>query len=418
MWKVVPILEGKYWGYSMTRKNHLCLGLLCIGLALCISTPANAGWGASFGSSGSTGSSYGSFGASVGHASSGGSYGSFGSHGSRGSLFGGLFARHHWGSHGSSGGSSGGSWGSSGAHRHASYSFGSSGGSNGSSGGSSGGSGLFHGGLINKLRAHHHKKMAWLRSHGSSGGSWGSHGSSGGSWGSHRHVSHYGSSGGSSGGSHYSASPVYSDPAYAEPAYDVVDPVETGEPAAEDAGDEIPVSPIDADSASTLGNGSLMVTLPVDAKLFVNGKETTSTGAERQFTSKGLKPGYRYPYHLKAVLDVNGQEIVRTKEVSLRAGETSQLAFDFDAPVATSLTVLLPENAELELAGSKTNSTGAKRSFTTDKLGEGEVWSDYRVVVTMDLDGRTVTKEQTIELRGGESRTLVFEGAADQVASR
>lgn len=161
-----------------------------------------------------------------------------------------------------------------------------------------------------------------------------------------------------------------------------------------------------------------MVTLPTDAKLFVNGTETSSTGPQRQFTSKGLKPGYRYPYNLKAVLKVDGREVVRTKQVSLRAGETNQLAFDFGGKVETTLTVVLPENATLELAGSQTNSTGAKRSFTTKKLSEGQIWSDYRVVVSVDLGGRTVTKEQTIELRAGESRTLTFDVDADQVASR
>jgi uncharacterized protein (TIGR03000 family) len=181
---------------------------------------------------------------------------------------------------------------------------------------------------------------------------------------------------------------------------------------------DIPIAPLEDSTSLKNTSGSLLVTLPADAKLFVNGKETVSKGNTRQFASKGLTPGYRYPYSLKAVLNVDGQEVVRTRQVSLRAGETNQLAFDFNTPVETNLTVYLPRNARLELAGSQTSTTGAKRKFTTKKLSEGQVWSDYRVVVSIDRDGRTITKEQTIELRGGESRTLTFDVDSEQVASR
>lgn len=460
----------------MTRKNHHSLGILCIGLALCISSPALAGWGSSFGGGGSfgssgslggsTGSSGGSFGSrsfvSFGSRSSfGGSHGSFGSHGiGSGSLLRSIFAKHR-----SSLGSSGGSGSSGGTTVLSSWSGGSSGGSTGgSSGGSGGSSGLFHGGLINKLRSHHQKKMAWLRSLGSKGsrGSKGSSGSSGGSWGgSVGSSSHGGSWGGSSGSwsgsSAIVSSPVvsapivsepiysepaynavYSDPIYAEPSYEAGYPVESydGGIPIESYDSGIPVegtiiegTPIEAapietaplmegvDNAPT-NKGSLTVSLPAEAKLFVNGRQTKSEGGKRTFVSKGLKSGYRYPYTLKAVMNLNGKEVVTTKKVSLRAGDARNIAFKFDVPVATNLTVHVPKNARLELAGSRTRSKGTTRTFVTKKLSEGEAWEDYRVIATINVGGRTITKEQTITLRGGEQRTLNFEFDDQQLAAR
>jgi uncharacterized protein (TIGR03000 family) len=193
-------------------------------------------------------------------------------------------------------------------------------------------------------------------------------------------------------------------------------PVEPSMPAEPTpAESSIPVEPIDPTSAST-GDGTLHVSLPADAKLFVNGSPTSSTGTSRQFISKGLKAGLKYPYEVKAVVDINGQEVVKTKQVSLQAGSSARLAFDF-TPVATELTIRLPENAELELAGSKTRSTGSVRKFVTKKLADGQVWSGYKIVVSVEQDGRTVSKEQTIDLKGGEDQTLSFE-FDQQVAAR
>ena len=473
------------WGFSMTRSKHLGRGLLCLCLAACLTSPAAAGWG-SWGGSWGSGGSHGSHGFR-----GAGSYGSFGS-----------TTRSFWHRHasyssmGSSKGAS--SYGSLGASYASlgSSSFGSYGSHGGGSWGSSSGSygsGLFHGGLISKLKAHHQQKMArWkarLASRGSSGGSWGGS-SGGGSWGgssggsSHGSWSSYvgGSShGGSSGGSVSYSVPtystpvvsdpvvvdsysdpvvhgdVYSDPVYSEPAYS--DPVYGGEVvsdgvvygdsssyydggitesydgaaesydgsvidgggssvlegASEAADDFVPLPDNTSTDADT---GILMVSLPSDAKLLVNGHQTTSEGDLRQFVSGGLKKGFRYPYELTAVMQVNGKDVKRSKTVNLRAGQSVRLNFEFPMQVETKLTVQLPKDAELVLAGAKTVSKGSERQFTTTKLTAGQVWSDYSVVVSLNRDGRTITKEQTIKLTGGESRKLTFDFDSDQVAAR
>lgn len=189
--------------------------------------------------------------------------------------------RHHgsWGSSGGSWGSSGGSWGSSG-------------GSWGSSGGSWG---------------HHHHRY-YGGSWGSSGGSWGSSGgSSGGSW---------GSSGGSSGGVIIHQSPAQSPM-----------PTETDKPAP-----PMPEPPADGKTTYRTGSsGTLAVDVPAEAKVFVNGKATTSTGTHRVYASYGLKPGYTYNYQVRVEIVREGQTLSETKHARLAAGRSADLAFDFKA---------------------------------------------------------------------------------------
>ncbi len=192
------------------------------------------------------------------------------------------------------------------------------------------------------------------------------------------------------------------EPAVSDPAYDGA-MLEGGLPSSSEA----TTSALESARISR-DQGALVVSLPQDAQLIVNGHKTTSKGDMRQFVSNGLLPGLVYPYSVKAVMTIDGREVVQTKDVKLRAGQRAELKFDFDAPVETSLTVRVPDEAKVTLSGSETRSVGSERKFVTRRLKAGEVWSDYTVVVTFERDGETLTKEQTIELRAGESRTLTF----------
>ena len=49
---------------------------------------------------------------------------------------------------------------------------------------------------------------------------------------------------------------------------------------------------------------TLTVTVPADAKLFVNGHATTSIGETRQYSSAGLRPGSKYDYQVRTDLFV------------------------------------------------------------------------------------------------------------------
>lgn len=349
----------------MIRKfsYKLAAGVLSLAVVVAAASEANAGWrwhGSSGGSSGGYGSSGG-----WGGGSSGGGYGSSGG----------------WGggsSGGWSGGSSGGGWGSSG-----------------------GGWGGWH------KHGHFHKR--WGGWGGSSGGGWGSSGgygggSSGGGW---------GSSGGSSGGSYYYA-PAVEFEGKAIP----VDP--STAPAAPVDPNAPPAVPGTQETSIRRADGMLAVNVPQDAKIYVNGSATSSTGTDRQYVSRDLDRGFNYTYEVKAEVVRDGKTIEQVKTVNLRAGQTAELAFDFPAAasVETALTVHVPADAKVFLAGNPTSAKGETRVFRTTGLSTGKAWDDYTVRVEFEQDGQIVKQERTITLRAGEAQELSFTDEAEKVAAR
>jgi uncharacterized protein (TIGR03000 family) len=73
---------------------------------------------------------------------------------------------------------------------------------------------------------------------------------------------------------------------------------------------------------------TLIVSLPADAKLTIDGNATTSTSAQRTFVSPALKMGQDYSYTLKAEVVRNGQTQAVTQQVKVRAGEETRVALD------------------------------------------------------------------------------------------
>jgi uncharacterized protein (TIGR03000 family) len=80
--------------------------------------------------------------------------------------------------------------------------------------------------------------------------------------------------------------------------------------------------------------------------------------------------------------------------------------------VKTQLTLKVPAEAKVTLAGVATKQSGAVREFSTTKLAAGQDWQNYQVVVEMDRNGRTLREERTITLTGGQAQELTI-GFAD-----
>ena len=69
----------------------------------------------------------------------------------------------------------------------------------------------------------------------------------------------------------------------------------------------------------------LLVLLPADARLTIDGEATRSTGQTRRFISPPLVPGQTFRYTLRAEVTRDGKRQVETKEVTVRAGEESEV---------------------------------------------------------------------------------------------
>ncbi len=77
---------------------------------------------------------------------------------------------------------------------------------------------------------------------------------------------------------------------------------------------------------------TLIVHVPDDAKLYLAGHETRSTGPVREFSTGRLPSGAEWnTYAIRAVIERDGQQQVREENVTLKAGESREVTISFDA---------------------------------------------------------------------------------------
>ncbi len=85
--------------------------------------------------------------------------------------------------------------------------------------------------------------------------------------------------------------------------------------------------------------------------------------------------------------------------------------------VKTSLTIHVPADAKVSLAGVETKQTGEARQFATTRLAAGQTWDGYKVVVEMNKNGQIMHEERTIKLVGGVAQELSINFDSTAVAS-
>lgn len=78
----------------------------------------------------------------------------------------------------------------------------------------------------------------------------------------------------------------------------------------------------------------VLVSLPTDASLTIDGNATVSTSGNRTFVSPELEAGKDYVYTLKAEIVRDGKSVTESKTIYVRAGETTEVAFDLIPTVA------------------------------------------------------------------------------------
>lgn len=201
---------------------------------------------------------------------------------------------------------------------------------------------------------------------------------------------------------------------------------EATEPPAETPPAEAP--PAAADASFRLGRDAVMLSVwvPNDARIYVNGNTTNSTGSARNYISRGLQPGASYAYEIRAEIVRDGKKLTETKQVTLVAGQRVNVEFGFEddgadnvaeTPARTTLTLHVPEDAKVYLSGKETHSQGTVREFSTTRLPSGGQWNDYSIRVEIERDGQRLTKEQSVSLAAGETREVSIDFDAPQVAS-
>jgi uncharacterized protein (TIGR03000 family) len=73
-------------------------------------------------------------------------------------------------------------------------------------------------------------------------------------------------------------------------------------------------------------SANLLVTLPADAKLTIDGKATKSTSDIRSFITPPLEPGWDYEYQLGAEIVRDGETRRLSQKVYVRAGQQTRVS--------------------------------------------------------------------------------------------
>ena len=215
----------------------------------------------------------------------------------------------------------------------------------------------------------------------------------------------------------YGASPSFDNSLEPQPG-SIYGPIDGGDAPGSGFGDGLPDAPIpdaDADSTEirqTKSEAVLSLKLPKEAKVYINGKLTKTEGRLRQYVSRNLTEGKNYRYRVKAVLEKDGREIVRTQLISMSPGKDQLVKFKFDQPQVTTLVLKVPADAEVLLDGKATKAKGKIRTFSTRKLSNEQSWNDYKIEIRYVKDGQQVVEQRIVNLVAGTTETLAMGGSA------
>jgi uncharacterized protein (TIGR03000 family) len=163
-----------------------------------------------------------------------------------------------------------------------------------------------------------------------------------------------------------------------------------------------------------LGNqGKVIVQLPADAKLFVDGQPIQLSSSVRNVLTPELLPGQDYYYVVKATVNRDGQTVEDSKRVVVRAGMVSRVDFN-GLPAAPNqeakparITVRIPEAARLYVDGVARPMTSTVRTFDTPELEPGQSYY-YNFKVEVSQDGKTRSDDRRVIVQAGKDVTVDF----------
>ena len=201
---------------------------------------------------------------------------------------------------------------------------------------------------------------------------------------------------------------------------------------------------------SDASRGTVLVKMPIDAKLFVEGKSMAVKDGERTFVTPPLPTDREAMYSFKIEFTRDGETLTIAKKVNIRAGKATTVDFNdilSSKTKATSdrmtkalpevtidpklnsngtarmndevptvkppvmdhakFTVKLPEGASLFVNGAKNERTELVRLFTTPTLAPGKSYQ-YVMKAEITRNGLPEYQEQKIDFQAGDNLTIDF----------
>jgi uncharacterized protein (TIGR03000 family) len=183
-------------------------------------------------------------------------------------------------------------------------------------------------------------------------------------------------------------------------------------------------APAVAVAAAPSATGKVVVQMPADARLYVDGQLANLTSNPRAFVTPSLTAGRDYYYTLRAEAVRDGEVVSESKRVIVRAGGEARVAFDDlvarapeTKPAAARITVRLPVDAQLFVNGEACSLTSSIRAFSTPVLQPGREYA-YTLRAEVVRDGQTRTESRRVVFEAGKQVTVEFKLAPLSVASR
>jgi uncharacterized protein (TIGR03000 family) len=185
--------------------------------------------------------------------------------------------------------------------------------------------------------------------------------------------------------------------------------------------------------ASTANTATVTIQVADGATFSVDGKTIVLSGTSQTFNTPALDSNRTYYYEMKAAASKDGKNLIASKRVAVKAGETITVdlrelkvegAAPASEPKATSfppapakLTIKLPAEAKLFVDGVQAPLTSAERTFETPKLDAGKDYV-YTIKAELSQEGRTISETKRVTFQAGKEVTVEFKNLATQSVSR
>jgi uncharacterized protein (TIGR03000 family) len=160
---------------------------------------------------------------------------------------------------------------------------------------------------------------------------------------------------------------------------------------------------------------TVVVQLPEDARLYVDGQLANLTSTTRSFLTPELEPGRQYYYTIKAEADRGGRPLAQEKRIVVEAGKVARVQLNDLGATPTvavdrssaEVIVKLPSDARLFVDGQLCPLASDTRTFQTPPLEAGKqyFWTLKAEVVR---DGRTHAESRRLDLMAGTRVTVDF----------
>jgi uncharacterized protein (TIGR03000 family) len=186
------------------------------------------------------------------------------------------------------------------------------------------------------------------------------------------------------------------------------------------------VAPGATESITSPDRATVVVTLPADARLLINGVDGQKfglAGPVRVFRTPPLEPGKEHYYDFLMTVTRGGKSVESKQTAKLEPGKVARVVFEepgmgtAGTPTSTArINVRLPAGATLTVEGQAVSLPAGRPAFRTPPLERGRTYY-YTLQAAVVRDGRTQTVTREVAFRAGQEVVVDF-GNPGRIAKR